>query len=225
MNDLRASAGDDVTDLIDLAALRKARVNTEPFPYLIVPGFLKAEGIEAIEKDYPALAMPGSVPLPSLSYGPAFGRLMAQIQSSAMTEVIGDKLSIDLKGRPTMVTVRGQCRATDGQIHTDSRTKLVTVLIYMNGSWEAPGGRLRLLRSPASLDDMVAEVPPERGTLLAFLNTENAWHGHASFEGQRRAIQLNWVSDAAVVWREQFRHRVSAFFKRLKSSRRERQAA
>jgi hypothetical protein len=29
-------------------------------------------------------------------------------------------------------------------------------------------------------------------------------------------IQLNWVTDQGVVRREQFRHRVSAFFKRLR---------
>jgi SM-20-related protein len=115
-----------------------------------------------------------------------------------------------------MVTVRGQCRASDGQIHTDSKTKLVTILIYMNGKWENPGGRLRLLRSPDNLNDAFAEVPPDQGTLLAFLNTPNAWHGHESFEGPRRAIQLNWVRDQGVVWYEQNRHKLSAFFKRLR---------
>jgi len=41
-----------------------------------------------------------------------------------------------------MVTVRGQSRANDGQIHTNRKTKLITVLIYMNGKWKALGGRL-----------------------------------------------------------------------------------
>jgi hypothetical protein len=77
---------------------------------------------------------------------------------------------MDLTRRPTMVTVRGLCRPSDGQIHTDSVTKLVTVLIYMNGKWEQPGGRLRLLRSADSLDAVIDEVPPERGTLLIFRN-------------------------------------------------------
>ena len=47
-----------------------------------------------------------------------------------------------------MVTARGVSAARDGQIHTDSRTKLITVLIYMNNAWEAKTGRLRLLRGP-----------------------------------------------------------------------------
>ena len=85
-------------------------------------------------------------------------------------------------------------RDADGKIHSDSRTKLITALIYMNDSWESPTGRLRLLSSPDSLEDVVAEVPPERGTMLIFKNVPHAWHGFESFSGPRRVIQLNWVS-------------------------------
>jgi anaerobic selenocysteine-containing dehydrogenase len=141
---------------------------------------------------------------------------MAEIGGAEMTAIMAEKFNTDLTGKPTTITVRGQCRATDGQIHTDSKTKLITVLIYMNGKWEKPGGRLKLLRSPDNLQDAFAEVPPDQGTLLAFRNEPNAWHGHESFEGPRRAIQLNWVRDQGVVWREQIRHRISAFFKKAR---------
>lgn len=200
---------------VDLAKLRAASVQADPFPYVIVPGFLRADAAAEVLRDYPKLAKPGSFPLPSLRYGPAFSRLMDEIQGPEMTAAISRAFGIDLSGRPTMVTVRGMCRARDGQIHTDSRTKLVTVLLYMNDDWAQDGGRLRLLRSATDLDDMVAEVPPEQGTLLAFLNTPNAWHGHKSFEGPRRVLQLNWVTDEGVVQREQKRHRFSAFMKKI----------
>ncbi|MDE2029406.1 MAG: 2OG-Fe(II) oxygenase [Alphaproteobacteria bacterium] len=201
-------------ETIDLGALRAAPVTREPFPYLIVPNFVRPEAMEAIEADYPDVQVPGSVPLPSLSYGPRFRRFMEEIRGPQMTALMGEKFAIDLSRRPTMVTVRGQCRATDGKIHTDSKTKLITVLIYMNGKWEQPGGRLRLLRSSDSLEDAFAEVPPMQGTLLAFHNQPNAWHGHESFEGRRRAIQLNWVANQGVVWREQARHCLSALVKK-----------
>ncbi len=84
----------------------------------------------------------------------------------------------------------------------------------MNDSWEHAGGRLRLLRSP-NLDDAVAEILPGAGTLVLFLNADNAWHGHTRYRGPRRAIQLNWVTEAGVVRREQARHRFSARLKRL----------
>ncbi|MDR3450255.1 MAG: 2OG-Fe(II) oxygenase [Alphaproteobacteria bacterium] len=203
------------TQTIDIEALRAMPVTQEPFPYLIVPHFVRAEAVDKIEADYPDVKVPGSVPLPSLQYGPAFDQFMRDIRGPEMTAVIAEKFAMDLKDRPTTVTVRGQCRASDGQIHTDSKTKLVTVLIYMNGKWEQPGGRLRLLRSPDNLNDAFAEVPPVQGTLLAFRNQPNAWHGHESFEGPRRAIQLNWVLNQGVVAREQMRHRLSAFVKRI----------
>ena len=74
---------------------------------------------------------------------------------------------------------------------------------------------MRLLRSPDDLSDYVAEVPPDRGTLLLFRNGPNAWHGFEPFEGPRRVIQVNWVTDESVVRREGARHQFSAFMKRL----------
>jgi hypothetical protein len=200
---------------VNLDALRATPVTREPFPYLIVPNFIRSETLEKIEADYPKVEIPGSVPLPSLTYGPNFKQFIDEIRGAEMSAIIAEKFDMDLKCRPTTVTVRGQCRAEDGQIHTDSKTKLVTVLIYMNGKWEAAGGRLRLLRSPSDLNDSFAEVPPMQGTLLAFRNQSNAWHGHESFSGTRRAIQLNWVVNQGVVWREQLRHRLSAFVKKI----------
>jgi hypothetical protein len=196
--------------------VRRATVAHEPFPYFMVPSFVRQDAIDAINADFPQVTHTGSFPLPTLTFGPAFRRFMDAIQGPEFTMAVGAQLNMDLTGRPTMVTVRGQSAARDGQIHTDSRTKLVTVLIYMNGKWESPTGRLRLLRGPDNLNDVIAEVPPEEGTLLVFENKPNAWHGFEAFEGPRRVIQLNWVTDQSVVWREQNRHKVSAFFKRLR---------
>ncbi|HEY4077354.1 MAG TPA: 2OG-Fe(II) oxygenase [Rhizomicrobium sp.] len=201
---------------IDLDAFEAADVAREPFAYAMVPRFVKPDAMPAINADYPLVTHPGSFPLPTLQYGPAFAGFMAAIQGPEFTAAVERKLGVNLKGRPTMVTARGISAARDGQIHTDSRTKLITVLIYMNNAWEEKTGRLRLLRSPDNLEDVIAEVPPDEGTLLIFKNEPNAWHGFHPFEGPRRVIQLNWVTDMGVVRREQFRHKISAFFKRLR---------
>ena len=201
---------------IDLDAFQAATVAREPFAFAMVPNFIRHDALAAINADFPQVDLPGSFPLPTLQYGPAFARLIDAIQGPDFTRAVEQKLGVDLTGRPTMVTARGVSAARDGQIHTDSRTKLITVLIYMNNAWEAKTGRLRLLRGPDNLDDVIAEVPPEEGTMLIFKNEPNAWHGFHPFQGPRRVIQLNWVTDTGVVRREQFRHRVSAFFKRLR---------
>ena len=201
---------------IDVEALRRTSLINEPFPWLIVPRFVRPANIDAINADFPQVTHAGSFPLPTLKYGPAFQSFMDAIRGPEFSAAVSEKLGFDLSRRPTMITVRGQSAARDGQIHTDSVTKLITVLIYMNGKWESPTGRLRLLRSPDNLGDVIAEVPPDEGTMLIFRNQPNAWHGFEAFDGPRRVIQLNWVTDAGVVWREQTRHKVSAFFKRLR---------
>lgn len=151
---------------IDLEAVRGAAVSREPFPWLMVPGFVKRECLDAINADYPDVTHAGSFPLSTVTYGPAFKAFMDAIRGPDFTAAVAERLGIDLSGRPTMVTVRGQSSPRDGQIHTDSVTKLVTVLIYMNGTWESATGRLRLLRGPDDLGDVIAEVPPDEGTLL-----------------------------------------------------------
>ena len=203
---------------IDLDAFEAASVAQEPFAYAMVPGFVKRDAMPAINTDFPLVSHPGSFPLPTLKYGPAFAAFMDAIQGPEFRAAVERKLGVDLTGRPTMVTARGVSAARDGQIHTDSCTKLITVLIYMNNDWEAKTGRLRLLRGPGDLEDVIAEVPPDQGTMLIFKNEPHAWHGFHAFEGPRRVIQLNWVTDRAVVRREQFRHRDSAFFKLLRGT-------
>lgn len=201
--------------MLDIEALRRTPLAHDPFDHCIVPGFLTAAAHPTVHRDFPKMARPGSFPAETLQFGAAFATLLEQLQGPAMTAAIGDKFSIDLTDRPTMVTVRGQCRARDGQIHTDSGGKLITALLYMNAAWEQDGGRLRLLRSSDDIEDYVVEVPPASGTLLVFRCSENAWHGHKSVEGERRMVQLNWVRDRSYLERERRRHKVSAFFKRF----------
>jgi hypothetical protein len=72
-----------------------------------------------------------------------------------------------------------------------------------------------MLNGPDDLEDYAAEVPPEVGTLVAFRCAPEAWHGHKPFVGQRRSIQLNWLTDESVLKRELKRHAFSAWTKKL----------
>jgi SM-20-related protein len=200
---------------IDLALVERTPLETNPFPYMIVPGFVPEAARVALSADYPKIDRPGSFPTGDLRFGPAFRDFLAALEGPAMRGVFARKFAIDLTGRPTMVTVRGQAHPKDGSIHTDTPSKLITVLVYMNEAWEAPGGRLRLLRSSDNLDDAITEVPPAAGTLLAFRVTKNSWQGHAPASGPRRVVQLNWVESEAVVRRERLRHGLSARVKKL----------
>ncbi|ANJ67650.1 hypothetical protein A9404_09900 [Halothiobacillus diazotrophicus] len=199
--------------LVNLDALANAPLVREPFPHVVVRDFLPESVMADIDKDFPDVPKRGSFPMSELRSGPSFAQLVEYLESEAVAQAFSEKLGLDLTGKPTTMTIRGYSGEQDGRVHTDSRSKIVTVLLYLNSGWNSPDGRLRLLRSD-NLDDWFDEVPPDAGTLLAFVNTENAWHGHKPFVGQRRSIQLNWVVDEAAVRRSQWRHGLSARLKR-----------
>jgi SM-20-related protein len=207
-----------MVSMLDLERFRTTPLTREPFDFLVVPEFVKAEARSAIDKDYPEVARAGSFPLGEVTYGPAFVQLIEEMRSEEFRKAFEAKFDVDLTNRPDMITVRGRCSEKDGKIHTDSETKIITILIYMNSAWESSGGRLRLLRSGTNLEDVVLEVPPTEGTLLAFRRSNNSWHGHKPFSGPRRVIQFNWVTSEAVVRREQNRHRFSAWMKKLRGA-------
>src|SRR3954469_8031669 len=200
---------------LDLEAFRSTPLTKEPFDYLVVPGFVRQEALARINADYPEVAERGSFPVGQLTFGKSFQALVDDLESDDFRHAFEEKFDLDLTGRPTTVTVRGQCGGKDGQIHTDSESKIITVLIYMNPTWEKSGGRLRLRRSGHDLDDVITEVPPDEGALLAFRRSNNSWHGHKPFVGPRRVIQFNWVTSEGNRRLAMLRHHISAPVKRM----------
>lgn len=203
----------------NLEKLTQTASAQSPFPHIVCEDFVPAGALEAIHRDFPPVPAAGSFPLSSLSSGKAFADLVDALRGEETARILADKLDAPIVGRPTMVTVRGFCRETDGKIHLDSGGKMVTVLLYLNRDWqnETGGGRLRLLRGGEDIDDYFLEIPPGDGVLLAFRCDNNAWHGHLPFAGERRAIQLNWVTSGAYRRREAARHLLSATAKKIRA--------
>jgi SM-20-related protein len=202
--------------MLDLDRLEAAPLERDPFDFVVVEHFIRGDALSEIVADFPLTRGSGSYPIESLRYGPVFGGLVAALTGPELGRAIGSKFGIDLGRRPTLLTVRGMGDGRDGRIHTDSETKIITLLLYMNPSWEAAEGRLRLLRRPDDLDDYAREIVPLAGTMLAFRRSDRSFHGHRPYLGPRRALQLNWVRDHAVLRRELGRHRWSARLKALK---------
>lgn len=201
--------------LLDIDALRATPLKTDPYEYFVVPNFIRASAFDKVVADFPRISSTGSIPPSELDIKGSFEELLEELEGPAFREAIEEKFGIDLSSRPTMITVRGNCARSNGKIHTDTESKIITVLLYMNQEWDKDGGRLRILRSATDLDDAAEEVSPNGGTLLVFKRSDKSWHGHEPFEGPRRAIQLNWVTDDEVVAHEQRRHRFTMFLKRL----------
>ena len=201
---------------LNLDKLRAAKVETEPFDYVIVPGFLSAESVARINATYPNIEKGGSYPVESLENTMAIKDVIDELDSPEFEAVIEEKFDVALDGRPKMYSLRGYTRAKDGSIHTDSKDKIITVLLYLNENWQQPGGRLRILRNGTDVDNFVAEVPPDNGTLLVFKRSDASWHGHHPFEGPRRSLQMNWMTSEGSKGFHAIRHKISAAVKKLK---------
>jgi hypothetical protein len=184
-----------------------------------VDSFLDEAAKAEILGDFPHMPDAGSFPLSEVAVGPAFQAVFDALDGPEFRAAIETKFQIDLAGKPTMFTVRGRCDARDGRIHTDSKKKLITVLLYLNEGWREDGGRLLLLRNGEDLNAKAAEISPAFGSLLVFRRSDRSFHGHEPYVGPRKVVQMNWVvSDQVAAW-EQWRHRLSAAAKRLKGAR------
>ena len=67
----------------DLAALGRTPLRRDPYDFVIVPDFLRAETFKAVVADYPDVPGPGSHPPSELSIHGAFEGLMGELQSTA----------------------------------------------------------------------------------------------------------------------------------------------
>jgi hypothetical protein len=201
-------------DLFDWEAFQAMPLSRDPYEHVIVRGFVKPEALQKINDDYPAIEDTGSFPIEGLQYGSGFQLMVDALESEQFRKAFEEKFQVDLSGRPTTITVRGRCAAGDGQIHTDSVGKIITILIYLNPRWDDSGGRLRLLRTK-NIEDVAAEVAPSGGNLLAFLRSDHSWHGHLPFSGERRVVQFNWVTNKRNQTIVFLRHRLSASVKHL----------
>jgi hypothetical protein len=206
-------------EVLNPDALRKAPLVQAPYPYIIVDNLIRPEVLAEVVGSFPHVPKRGSFPPEAVSYSGRFARLIDEMHGTELRDLVGERLGMDLKDRPPMLTIRGRTGPKDGQIHTDSKSKLVTVLLYLNRGWSAPQGRLRLLYNDHDLTRYAAEIAPDAGRCLIFKVTPNCWHGHEPYDGERRTIQLNYVTSEAVREREHKRHRFSAFLKGLFSSK------
>ena len=203
---------------LDMESFRAATVSTDPFPHVVVPGFVKSDQLGHVLQDLPGMKKGGSFPIGALHFGHLAQEMLAELQGDEFRAIVAEKFHLDLNGAATMTTLRGMSRDKDGRIHTDSVSKRVTILLYLNratNDWADHQGCLRLLRNGTELENYVVEVPPVEGTLLVFPNSKTAWHGHKKFVGQRYVVQMNYMANDNAAASELRRHKISAFIKRF----------
>jgi len=104
-----------------------------------------------------------------------------------------------------------------GTIHTDSKSKVATALLYLNPQWpDTSDGCLRFLGKIDDIDATVTpELPPLYGEFAVFKRCDNSFHGHLPYEGERRVIQVAWLTSEEEKLRKTKRGKFSRLFKKL----------
>ena len=210
----------DTAPLIDPVRLADpaTRVQREPFAFVIADGQLPASAREVLNQDFPRYSGAGFFPYAREDCGPSINRLVDEITAPAFADALGERLGIPhLGGYPTLVTICRSLNKRHGTIHTDSRSKVATALLYLNESWpDTSDGCFRFLNRIDDIDDLAApEIKPLYGALAAFKRADNSFHGHLPYEGERRVIQVAWLTSEEEKARKTQRGKLSRLFKKL----------
>jgi 2OG-Fe(II) oxygenase superfamily len=216
-----ASSAFPVTpELFDPSRLDRAdtAVRSDPFPFLVAHDQLPKAAESELARDFPRYTGAGFFPYEEKDCGPSVNRLIAELTDPAVASAVGARLGIDNLGQyPTLVTLCRLLNKRHGTIHTDSRSKVATALLYLNESWpDTSDGCLRFLKRVDNVEDLVApEVRPLYGNFVVFRRAENSFHGHLPYEGERRVIQVAWLTSEEEKLRKTQRGRLSRLFKKL----------
>lgn len=209
-----------MTTLLDPAQFDRpdTLVHEQPFSFMVAHAMLPASRYQALEKDFPRYNEAGFFPYDESECGPAIRELVERLTTPAFADAVGRRLGIeDLGQYPTLVTICRSLNRRHGTIHTDSKSKVATALLYLNGMWpDTSDGCLRFLDTIDDIDAMVApEVKPLYGEFVAFRRADNSFHGHLPYEGERRVIQVAWLVSEEARLRKTQRGRFSRAFKKL----------
>jgi hypothetical protein len=193
-------------------------VRSEPFHFLVARDQLPADAAQDLNRDFPKYAGAGFFPFEEKDCGPSVIQLIADLTDPAVADAVGRRLGIDNLGQfPTLVTLCRTLNKRHGTIHTDSKSKVATALLYLNESWpDTSDGCFRLLKRVDDIDDLVApEIKPIYGNLVVFKRADNSFHGHLPYEGERRVIQVAWLTSLDEKLRKTQRGKLSRLFKKL----------
>lgn len=204
-----------MSSVLKLDALKNAEVSQSPYPYFVVENSIVESEVQAVIQDFPKLEQGGSFNVDDVEIKPNFDRLLKSVDTPEFRQILTDKFGVNVMEHPMMITLRGYSRQKDGRIHSDSKSKLITILIYLNESWDAETGRLRILNDDKDINNYVTEINAGPGSLVAFKVTDNGWHGYIPYEGQRQSIQINFLTSEKANARHKFFHGLSAKVKKI----------
>ncbi|MDE2421303.1 MAG: 2OG-Fe(II) oxygenase [Gammaproteobacteria bacterium] len=194
---------------------QSCQVHQEPFNFVLANNILSNEAQFELDRDYPKYKEAGFLPYNPDECGPSINTFVEELTSKGFSDYVGDMLGIEnLHQYPTLITLCHLFNKRFGTIHTDSKSKVATALIYMNHDWpDTSDGCLRFLKR---IDDIVVpEIRPIYGNFTIFKRSDNSFHGHLPYEGERRVIQIAWLTSEEEKMRKNKRGRFTRKLKQL----------
>ncbi len=200
--------------VVDPSAIRAAERSSTPYDHLLGSGLLREDRVDALRADFPAIEKPGYLTVDEVALKGSFKTLIDELTGPDLTEELSRRFGLDLHPYPRLTTIMKRSQPKYGAIHTDGPSKVMTMLVYMNDAWQPDeGGRLRVLYDGRNFEPYAVEVPPVMGTVFAFLRSDQSWHGHLPFAGERKVVQVAWVTNQEELERKRRKNRFAQVLK------------
>ena len=108
---------------LNIAKLHAARLETDPFEYIVVPAFLSQASLKQINATYPEIGKGGSYPIELLKPSMAIKEVIDELDGHEFEQAVEEKFGVALAGKPKMYSLRGWLRAKDGQSTLTARIR------------------------------------------------------------------------------------------------------
>jgi SM-20-related protein len=189
---LRTTSASTRDTVFDYERLRALKLHESPYRYVVHDStILNPKLLNTLCEKFPQTDNVGHTNVNDVRLCDEWRAFVTEINSRAYRSAIEEITGLSLSQYETGIGLRHSSKKSHGTPHSDVPRKKVTHLMYFNKEWPHETGRLRVLRSK-SLDDVHEVVHPVNGNGIIFVVTRHAYHGFDSFEGIRKAIQINF---------------------------------
>jgi len=203
-------------ETIDLSVIKDAERHRDPYDFVLGRDIIREDAIAPLRETFPEVAKPGSNTASEIGLDGLFRTFVEELEGPELTEELSRVFDRDLHACPRLTTIMRHSSTKHGAIHTDGKSKVMTLLVYMNDAWEdSPAGKLRALYDGENFEPFAVQIEPTMGRFFAFLRADNSWHGHKPYAGERRVVQVAWLTDASALNKKK---RLNRFARALKST-------
>ena len=91
--------------MLDYQRFDAVPLESDPCPYLVVPGFVTPAAMNAINAAYPAISDAGNFPLETLTYGPVFKAFVDELTGDEMRRHFAAKFAMNLMGLFALISL------------------------------------------------------------------------------------------------------------------------